>query len=88
MHEHTHTLALPMGYRVTFKFAPATHTLSVEWAPDVPSLSSPRHRRKFFEAYKAARRDFFTNIATTIGGSVRVADLNGETEVMSPGTKH
>ncbi len=81
-------LALPLGVKVTFKFTPTTHDLQVEWTPGVPSISSPRRRRKFFESYQAARREFFADVATSIGGSIAVADLTGEMEIIRPGTKH
>ncbi len=84
----TRTLALPMGYRATFSFTPATQALQIEWEPAVPSIQSPRHRRKFFEAYQDARREFFVDVATSIGGAVAVADLTGELEVIRPSTKH
>ncbi len=79
------TTALPLGYSATFVW---DGTLSIEWSPDVPRIRSPRHWRKFFAAYQAARRDFFKDVATTLGGAVGVADLTGEFEVISPGTKH
>jgi predicted transcriptional regulator of viral defense system len=82
------TLALPMGFKVTFKFTPTTHDLQVEWEPAVPSISSPRHRRKFIESYQAARREFFADVATSIGGSIAVADLTGEMEIIQPGARH
>jgi hypothetical protein len=31
---------------------------------------------------------FMTDVATTMGGAVLVADLTGEIEVVQPGTKH
>jgi hypothetical protein len=54
----------------------------------VPHIQSPRAQRKFRDAYNAARRAFFTDVATTIGGSVLVADIDGPTEVVRPASKH
>lgn len=86
--EHARTLALPMGIKVTFVFLRSANTIRVEWDPYIPEIRSPRHRRKFFEAYQAARRSFAEDIATIIGSSVGVADLNGEFETIRPSTRH
>lgn len=82
----TRTASLPMGFKATFSWSEGA--LSIAWAPEVPRITSPRHRRRFFEAYQLARRWFLTDVATTIGGAVLVADITGETEVVRPGTKH
>jgi hypothetical protein len=82
----TRTAPLPMGFAATFIWSEGE--LTIEWAPSVPHITSARHRRKFFEAYQAARRSSFTDVATTIGGAVLIADTTGETEVVTPGTKH
>jgi hypothetical protein len=89
-----HTARLPHGYRVQFTWSPGSG-LKVEWDPDAPRVHSARHRRKFFEAYAAARRDFLRDVATSIGGSVGVVDVPGEVtddsfgfECVPPATKH
>jgi hypothetical protein len=76
---------LPHGYSATFTW---DGTLAVEWSPAVPRIHSRRHFNKFFAAYQDARRDFFRDVATTIGGAVAVGDLRGEFEVIQPGTRH
>jgi hypothetical protein len=86
--EHARTLSLPLGIKVTFRFSRSANSIRSEWEPHIPEIRSPRHRRKFFEAYQAARRSFAEDIATIIGGAVFVADVNGETETIHPRTKH
>jgi hypothetical protein len=86
--EHARTLALPLGVKVTFRFSRSANYIRSEWEPGIPEIRSPRHRRKFFEAYQAARRSFAEDIAIIVGGAVGVADVNGEFETISPGTKH
>ena len=84
----THTARLPHGYEVEFAWLAESRHLRVRWSPDVPRIASTRHRRKFFETYAAARRDFMRDVATSIGGSVGIADLTGEFECVRPATKH
>jgi hypothetical protein len=53
---------------------------------------SRRHRRKFFDAYAAARREFVTMIAASIGGAVLIVDADPApdiplTEVVIPPTQ-
>ena len=82
----TRMAALPMGFRVSFSWSRADG-LNVQWAPDVPTIHSPRHQRKFLKAYQDARREFMRDVATTIGSAVGVANLTGEFEVVRPGTR-
>ena len=87
-----HTAPLPYGFTAEFSWGPA-NALRVEWEPDVPRIRSPRRRAKFFEAYVAARREFMTNVATSIGGRFAVIDFAGDGmpithEVVEPGVKH
>ena len=79
----THTAHLPLGYVAEFRWTGGG--MKVEWLPDVPVIRSPRHRRKFFEAYQAARRDFLTDVATTLGGNVGVVDIDKPAESTSCG---
>jgi hypothetical protein len=83
----TRTAALPLGYQATFRWTKAGG-LNVEWQPTTPCIRSARHWRRLFDAYSAARRQFFRDVATTLGGAVMIADLTGETEVIRPGTRH
>ncbi len=94
MDTYTRTLPLPLGFKVTFSWSEAG-SLEAQWTPDVPCIRSPRHRRKFFAAYQAARRDFIRDVATSTGKSVLVADLAGsgdeiefKTEIIRPAAKH
>ena len=83
----TQTATLPHGYRATFTWSQAGG-LTVEWEPNVPRIHSPRGQRKFRDAYNAARRSFFTDVATTIRGSALILDIDGPTEVIRPASKH
>ena len=90
----THTARLPHGVRVKFSWRPERR-LEIERDPDVPRIHSARHRRKFFEAYAAARRDFMRDVATVIGGNVAIVDVPGAVtdgsfafEAVKPATKH
>jgi hypothetical protein len=89
-----HTARLPHGFRVRFSWT-AEKSLQVEWEPDVPRIQSARHRRKFFEAYATARREFMRIVATVIGGNVVIVDVPGGVtddkftfEAVSPATRH
>jgi hypothetical protein len=62
--------------------------LTVAWEPDVPRIRSPRAQRKFRDAYNAARRAFFTDVATTIGGSALILDIDGPAEIVRSASKH
>lgn len=85
--EIRHTAKLPSGYEATFIWS-AKDGIAVEWNPDVPRIKSPRAFRKFREAYNAARRAFYGDIATCIGGNVMIVDNDGLMEVVSPAPKH
>jgi hypothetical protein len=63
--------SLPLGYRVTFCWQPGEH-FQLRWSPDVPLIRNARARRKFFEAYQAARRSFLEEVAAVIGGDVLI----------------
>jgi hypothetical protein len=66
--------SLPLGYRVTFCWQPGEH-FQLRWSPDVPLIRKARARRKFFEAYQAARRSFLEEVAAVIGGDVLILDI-------------
>jgi hypothetical protein len=83
-----HTASLPLGFVATFTWTGEGEPMSIEWKPTVPRIHSPRHRRRFIAAYEQARREFMRDVATTIGGSVLVADLTGRTELVQPATKN
>src|SRR4051794_26201095 len=72
-----HTAHLPFGFTAEFSWEPGNE-MRVEWEPDVPRIRSPRHRRRFFEAYVAARREFMTDVATSMGGNLAVVDWAGD----------
>ena len=86
-HAITGTVALLLGYRATFQWSQAAG-FKVLWEPDVPCIRSPRAQRKFRDAYNAARRSFMTDIATSLGGSVLIADIDGPMETVRPAPKH
>jgi hypothetical protein len=86
-----HTVHLPFGFTAEFSWGPGD-AMRVEWEPDVPRIRSPRHRRRFFKAYLAARREFMTNVATSMGCNLAVVDCAGDGpitfEVVEPGFRH
>src|SRR5215208_3860522 len=83
---------LPLGYRATFTWRCPFGPLEVCWSPNQPSIRRPRPRRKFLEAYQAARREFFKELALVVGGTVLVVDTDLKTisghEVIVPPMKH
>jgi hypothetical protein len=83
---------LPFGYRATFIWRSPLGPLEVCWSPDQPFIRRPRPRRKFLEAYQAARREFFKEVALVVGGIVLVVDTDLKTvsghEVIVPPTQH
>ena len=89
MTAYTRTYALPHGYSAEFCHSPGT-PFEVRWLPDVPRIHKPRQRRKFFEAYQTARREFLGEVAAAIGGNVLVVDTdnNFTSEVILAPTKH
>ena len=84
----THVARLPHGYVAEFRWLDGG--MQVQWLPDVPNIRSPRHRRKFVEAYTEARHAFLTDLATTLGGNVGIVDIDAPDKVgvVRPGTKH
>ena len=81
-----HIAVLPHGYRAEFTWAAGV--MSVAWSPRVPAIRSPRARRKFRAAYNEARREFMRDVATVVGGSALIVDIDGPLEVVKPGTRH
>jgi hypothetical protein len=69
--------ALPFGFKATFRWCDAH--LRVDWEPHFPRIAKQRARRKFVAAYQAVRRDFYTDVAVTIGGNILVIDSDGKT---------
>jgi hypothetical protein len=89
------TIRLPYAYKAEFAWLAESKQLRVRWLPDVSRINSARHRRKFFEAYAAARREFMRDVATAVGGNVAILDVPGEVtdgkfalEHVNPATKH
>lgn len=70
-----HAYSLPHGYSVRFSREPGQPFVS-RWSPDVPLIRKASQRRKFLKAYWAARREFLTELAATIGGNVLVVDTD------------
>lgn len=77
---------LPLGYRVTFTFSDGD--VRTEWAPAVPRIASPRHRRKLLRAYERARDDFLRDVATALDGTVAVLDGTGRVAAIRPAVCH
>ena len=83
---------LPFGYSATFQWKPESG-VKVRWEPERPLIRQTRAQRKFFEAYQAARRSFFEDVAAVVGGKVLIVDAPGfqdfeSTEVIAPPTRH
>jgi hypothetical protein len=83
---------LPFGYRATFIWRRPYGPLEVSWSPDQPCIRKPRPQRKFLAAYKAARREFFEELAVVVGGIITIVDTDLKTvsghEVIVPPTQH
>ncbi|MBP1881952.1 hypothetical protein [Sinorhizobium mexicanum] len=83
--DHNRSFALPFGYRVTFKLD-GNH-LECGWEPDFPdAIRQPRARRRFLAAYREARADFLSDVATVAGIRLAVIDVDG-VAVVEPGTR-
>jgi hypothetical protein len=67
---------LPFGYEATFVWNAG---LEVHWKPDTPRILKRRARNKLFGAYRAARREFFEEVAVLVGGNILVVDTDLET---------
>lgn len=63
------TVRLPYGYRATFSFMPPDE-LRIEWEPHIPRFQRERARRRFLEAYAAARDVFMQDLSSMRGESV------------------
>ena len=68
----TRTYASLFGYAATFSWQP--DGLNVSLTSDPPVIRKPRPQRKFFEAYKTARRQFFEEVAAIVGGNILIID--------------
>ena len=81
---------LPFGFKARFRWH--DQRLGIEWSPHLPRIEKPRARRKFVAAYQDARRDFYTDIAATIGGNILIVDTDLKTidglEVIAAPVKH
>ena len=81
-----HRARLPHGFKVEFIWT--GDGMAVEWEPDVPRIRSRRAWNKFRRAYDEARREFMTMLATSMSGSIMVADVDGPVEVVRPAARH
>jgi hypothetical protein len=81
-----HRARLPHGYAAEFIWT--GDGMTVEWDPDLPRIRSRRAWNKFRAAYNRERRTFMELLATTIPGSIMVADTDGPVEVVRPAVKH
>jgi hypothetical protein len=81
-----HGAVLPFGYRVEFQWT--GEQMRVEWEPDVPAIRSRRAWRRLRDAYNRERLTFMEMLATTISGSIMVADIDGPMEVVRPASRH
>jgi hypothetical protein len=86
---HRHTFKLPFGYTATFSFPSG----EIYCDPDFPRIRKPRAWRKFFDAYKAARRSFFEEVAAVMGGRVMIVDTADletvlGTDIIRPPVRH
>jgi hypothetical protein len=73
--------SLPFGYEATFCWR--LDGLETRWCPDVPFIRKPRARRKFFAAYKVARRSFLEEVAAVVGGAVLILDISDTQDAIS-----
>jgi hypothetical protein len=78
---------LPCGYTATFQWPCDGGAWLVTWEPEPPIVRRLRTMRKFMDAYRAARRDFLTEVAAVTGQSMAIVDLDGEHEVIKPPSK-
>jgi hypothetical protein len=86
-----HAFDLPLGYCATFIWRGPDEPIEVHWSPDLPQIRKSRLQRKLLAAYETARRDFFENVATVLGGRILIlgADLKAcGHEVIVPPTQH
>lgn len=87
------TAELPLGYRVTFRWAHEKRALSVRWWPRQPLVRDDARLRftptadRFRRAYVEARRDFIQGVANVLGEPVTMVDHKGS-EVIRPNRVH
>jgi hypothetical protein len=85
----TRSYPLPFGFVAEFSLDLACPELgfACEWSPRFPEIHNNRARRKFFDAYVAARGDFLQDVAQMIGGSavvVHTGERAGQVTVIEP----
>jgi hypothetical protein len=87
-----HTYELPLGF--TVRFSVSNGRLEAQWEPCMPGpVRSPRHRRKFLDACRAARQEFVQTVATAMGGGVFIVDADDghghlAVEAVGPAKRH
>ena len=74
MNAHVRSFTLPHGYSAEFRWRDGH--LEIEWSPAFPIIRKHRAWRKFVAAYKKVRREFYTDVAVIIGGSIMIVDTD------------
>ena len=80
------TAKMPFGYVVTMSCRIVNGKVidqEFEWDPNVPNLEG-HDKEEFLIAYRAVRREFFTEVANKINAAVLVADMDGRYETIKP----
>jgi hypothetical protein len=85
----TRSYRLPFGFVAEFSLdlADLASGFACDWTPHFPVIHANRARRKFFDAYAAARADFLQDAVQMIGGSAVVVDTGeraGQVTVIEP----
>jgi hypothetical protein len=93
--EHRRRYRLGFGLTVEFIFRPelarrgevCPGALSCDWDPAIPRFPPGNTRNKFLRRYRAARNDFYQDVAQLLGGNLMNVDEHnrpGETTVFKP----
>ncbi|MCG8074575.1 MAG: hypothetical protein N0C86_21620 [Candidatus Thiodiazotropha taylori] len=72
------------GITAEFSYSDGTG-FQVSWRPDMPRFTNPQSQQDFLTKYRAARKAFLTEVATSLGKSMTVVDGDGHAEVFEPG---
>jgi hypothetical protein len=84
------SVALPYGARLSFRYYGADVGLEVLWhGKGPPSIRANKAKRRFLEAYRAARMRFAEEVVATTGERIAFLDTGtGEIECPRPATRH